>query len=286
MITPVNSIAAILTLIPLFAVAFFPRMVATRAQSIPVWARLVCPGILSVPYVLVTAAAGAFQLSWFALYALLPIALAGLLWQAASKDPEQHGNWRDFLVLAALGLAVDLRWFESAWPAHLAIVNKMLLLDAGIYGFILVRQLDGIGFDLRLRWRDAVIGLREVAWYTPIALALGLSLGFLHLHLLWLRSLKPGSLPSSSSPFRRSFFFGDGSRIFWNAASDAHRRCCLRLSSLGCRTSTSAQPISTGGTYCWPRWPASSMAAPGAKTGELAHRPLLTPRWTQSGLYG
>jgi membrane protease YdiL (CAAX protease family) len=210
MITPVNSIAAILTLIPLFAVAFFPRMVATRAQSIPVWARLVCPGILSVPYVLVTAAAGAFQLSWFALYALLPIALAGLLWQAASKDPEQHGNWRDFLVLAALGLAVDLRWFESAWPAHLAIVNKMLLLDAGIYGFILVRQLDGIGFDLRLRWRDAAIGLREVARYTPIALALGLSLGFLHLHLLW-----PGAASIAEAWFFTFFFIAIPEELFF-----------------------------------------------------------------------
>jgi membrane protease YdiL (CAAX protease family) len=62
----------------------------------------------------------------------------------------------------------------------------MMLLDAGIYGFILIRQLNGTGFDLRLRLRDAIIGLRELAFYTPIALAAGLSLGFLHLHLSWL----------------------------------------------------------------------------------------------------
>ena len=80
---------------------------------------------------------------------------------------------------------MDLRWFEGAWPAHLAIFNKVLLLDAGIYGFIALRDLDGVGFDLRLRLRDAWIGLREVAWYTPIALALGLSLGFLHWHRGW-----------------------------------------------------------------------------------------------------
>jgi membrane protease YdiL (CAAX protease family) len=61
----------------------------------------------------------------------------------------------------------------------------MLLLDAGVYGFILVRELDGVGFDLRLRVADVGIGLRELALYTPIALALGLSLGFLHLHALW-----------------------------------------------------------------------------------------------------
>jgi len=73
---------------------------------------------------------------------------------------------------------------------HLAVFNKMLLLDAGIYGFIALRQLGGTGFDLRLRLRDAGIGLREVTLYTPLALALGLGLGFLHLHAGW-----PGLAP-------------------------------------------------------------------------------------------
>ena len=116
---------------------------------------------------------------------MLPVAIAWLLAQAAQADPEQRGNWRDFLVLGALGLAVDLRWFEGAWPAHLAIFNKVLLLDAGIYGFVLIRQLDGTGFDLRLRLKDLGFGLREAAFYIPIALALGLALGFLHAHKVW-----------------------------------------------------------------------------------------------------
>ena len=105
--------------------------------------------------------------------------------RVAATIPTQRGNWRDFLVLAVLGLAVDLRWFEGAWPPHLAIFNKILLLDAGIYGFLLIRQLEGAGFDLRLRLKDLAIGLREVVFYTPIALALGLSLGFLHFHPGW-----------------------------------------------------------------------------------------------------
>jgi membrane protease YdiL (CAAX protease family) len=178
-------VAAILTLVPLLAVAFFPEFAAARVRGLPVWARLLCPAGLCVPYVLVTCAAGVFHWGWFAVYALLPVAIASLLWQAGRKDPEQKGNWRDFAILAVLGLAVDLRWLEGAWPAHLAIFSKMMLLDAGIYGFILIRQLNGTGFDLRLRLRDAEIGFRELAFYTPIALALGLSLRFLHLHELW-----------------------------------------------------------------------------------------------------
>lgn len=185
MITPANLIAALLTLAPFLTVAFFSQWAVERVRSLPVWAQLLSPAALCVPYLLVANSGGIFRWSWFALYLLLPIAVASLLWQAGRADHEQRGNWRDFLVLATLGLAVDLRWFEGAWPAHLAIFNKVLLLDAGIYGFIALRQLDGTGFDLRLRLRDAAIGLRELAWYLPIGLALGLSLGFLHLHAKW-----------------------------------------------------------------------------------------------------
>jgi hypothetical protein len=185
MITPANSIAALLALAPYLAAAFFPKWAAGRARALPRWARLASPAALCVPYLLVAVAGGVFRWGWLALYALLPVAVASLLWQAGRADEGHQGNWRDFLVLALLGLAVDLRWFEGAWPVHLAIFNKVLLLDAGIYGFIALRQLEGIGFDLRLRLRDAAIGLRELAWYTPIALALGLGLGFLHLHAGW-----------------------------------------------------------------------------------------------------
>lgn len=184
-ITAPNLIAAILTLIPYLAAAFFPDRIAGWPRLWPLWARLSAPTLLCIPYLLVTLAAGDFHWRWLALYALLPDAIAALLWRAGRDDAAQHGDWRDFLVLAVLGLAVDLRWFEAAWPAHLAVFNKILLLDAGIYAFLAVRQLDGVGFDLRLRLADLGIGLREAAFYTPVALTLGLELGFLHAHGAW-----------------------------------------------------------------------------------------------------
>jgi membrane protease YdiL (CAAX protease family) len=182
LVTPANVIAALLALIPFLSAAFFPEQVAAGVRRLPAGFQLACPVLLCLPYILVCCSAGVFYWGWLALYAALPVAVALLLWQAAQSPSAQRGTWQDFLVLAVLGLSVDLRWFESAWPPHLAIFNKVLLLDAGIYGFIVLRNLDGVGFDLRLRWRDAAIGLREVIFYTPIALALGLSLGFLHLH--------------------------------------------------------------------------------------------------------
>ena len=188
-IGPALCIAAVLTLAPWIAAAFFSRGLAARVDRMPLPLRLLSPAALCVPYVLVAISQGIFRWDWFALYALLPVAVAALLWQARAIDPAQRGNWRDLVVIAALGLAVDLRWFESAWPAHLAVFNKMLLLDAGIYGFILVRRLDGVGFDLRLRLGDIRTGLREFGWYAPVAIALGLGLGFLHFHAAWPRSL-------------------------------------------------------------------------------------------------
>ncbi len=184
MFTPAHIAAALIILIPLLAVAFFPAL-AVLPRKMPAWALIALPTFLSVPYLLVALADGVFRWEWLALYALLPAAIAFLLNRAQRIDPEQRGNWRDFLILATLGLAVDLRWLEPAWPPHLAIFSKMILLDAGVYGFLCVRQLSGVGFDLRLRLRDLTTGLREFVLYTPIALALGLGLGFLHLHSEW-----------------------------------------------------------------------------------------------------
>lgn len=215
MFTPANIAAALLLLIPYLAVAFFPRAMTARAGKLPARAQIAAPATLSISYVLVAGSAGIFRWAWFALYLLLPVAIAALLKQAARLDPgctarpaasaatecSQRGNWRDFVILAVLGLAVDLRWFEKAWPAHLAVFNKVLLLDAGIYGFVLIRQLQGTGFDLRLRLRDVGIGLREVLFYMPIALVLGLSLGFLHAHAVW------RSLGAITTAWAFTFFF-------------------------------------------------------------------------------
>lgn len=182
--------AAALTLIPFLAAAFFPDVIGALQEAGPLWLRLCSPAAICVPYLMVAAANRMLDWRWAALYLFLPMAVTYLLWRAAQVDPEQRGTWFDLVVLLVLGLAVDLRWFESAWPARMAVFNKILLLDLGIYGFLVIRRLDCVGFDLRLRGRDCRIGFRELIFYMPIALVLGLGLGFLHLHnwrLPWFR---------------------------------------------------------------------------------------------------
>lgn len=210
MITPANAVAALLTLIPYAVFAFFGGRLAEWAQKLPLGARLFAPCVLCVPYAVVAGSAGAFGWGGLVLYSCLPVAIAVLLWLAAQADPEQRGNWRDFLVLITLGLAVDLRWFEGEWPPHLSIFNKILLLDAGIYAFMVLRRLDGVGFDLRLKLRDAGIGLRELALYTPIALVLGLWLAFLHLHARW-----PGVAQAAGAWIFTFFFIAVPEELFF-----------------------------------------------------------------------
>jgi membrane protease YdiL (CAAX protease family) len=179
------AIAAILALLPYLAAAFFGDWMTRSSPKLPYPVRILRSAVLCVPYLLVSISSGIFRWYWLALYALLPVAIAALMLDAHRVDPDQRGNWRDWLVLIGVGLAVDLRWFEAAWPAHLAVFNKMLLLDAGIYGLMAMRRLDGVGFDLRLRLRDVGFGLREFCFYAPVAILLGLAVGFLHAHALW-----------------------------------------------------------------------------------------------------
>jgi uncharacterized protein len=201
MLTTPNAIAALLAMVPYLAAAFFGKRLVSATARFPRFIRISIPAILCIPYVLIAASTGTLRWYWLALYALLPVAIAAIMDQASRVDPQQRGNWRDYLVLITLGLAVDLRWFESAWPAHLAVFNKVLLLDAGIYGLLVLRQLSGTGFDLRLRVRDVAIGLREFLFCAPIAVALGLCLGFLHMHALWPSPLQFGGA------FLFTFFF-------------------------------------------------------------------------------
>jgi uncharacterized protein len=171
-------IAGIWALIPLLAFGFVGDQVIRVCQRLRLPLRLALPAIFGVPCLL----AGSHwnRGHWVVIYFGLPVVIAILLWHANQYDREQRGDWRDFAVLLVLGLAVDLRWLDAAWPAHLSVIGKLMLLDSGLYGFLVVRELRDVGYDLRFKREDASIGLRELLFFAPIAIPLGLALGFLH----------------------------------------------------------------------------------------------------------
>ncbi len=176
-----------LELVPAVAFGLAGERVARTAERWPQMLRIVLPVLCALPYVLISISHQMFLWRWLAFYAVLPIAIAWLLARAAAADPEQHGNWRDAIILLVLGLAVDLRWLEGLWPRGLAGLGKLLLVDTALYGFVVIRQLRGAGFDFHSRWSDWKTGLRELAFFAPLVIGLGLALGFLHPHANTLR---------------------------------------------------------------------------------------------------
>jgi membrane protease YdiL (CAAX protease family) len=174
--------AELILLFPLLALAFAGDRFARSVGRLPAAVRVALPALAVTPYCLVTHSAGDFRWFFAGLYAVLPVILAGLLWYAAKLYPDQRGNWRDFVVLAVLGVVVEFHVFEQAWPQHLGSFNRLILLDTGLYGFLAIRRLTNAGFDFVPRLQDVKTGLRELVLYAPIAIPLGLGLGFLHFH--------------------------------------------------------------------------------------------------------
>ena len=180
--TTASFAVLVLELTPAAVFGFAGAWVGRACARWPSSLRIALPALCALPYVLISYSHQMFSWQWCALYAALPVAIAWLLAQAAIADPEQRGNWRDAIILLTLGLAVDLRWFERAWPSGLSGWGKLLLVDAALYGFVAIRRLSGTGFDFHLRWSDWKTGLRELAFFAPLVIGLGLALGFLHPH--------------------------------------------------------------------------------------------------------
>jgi membrane protease YdiL (CAAX protease family) len=181
-VTAPEIAALVIELAPVVAFGFAAERIGLTVERWPLAARIAFPVLHVLPYLLVSVSQHIFRWQWFALYAGLPVATAWLLGRAATADPEQRGNWRDAIILLVLGLAVDLRWFDPAWPSGLRALNELLLVDIGLYGFLAIRQLSGTGFDFHLQWTDWKTGLRELVFFTPLVLTLGLALGFIHPH--------------------------------------------------------------------------------------------------------
>lgn len=180
--TPIAAAVLAVELIPALVFAFAAERTAQIISKWPGALRIAAPAVLVVPYSILAAANQRLRWDWLVVYTVLPVVMAWMLERAALVDPEQRGNWRDALILLVLGLTVDLRWFDVAWPAGMRGLGNLLLVDAGLYAFLGIRRLSGTGFDFHLRRSDWKTGLRELVFFAPIVVGLGIALGFIHPH--------------------------------------------------------------------------------------------------------
>lgn len=181
-VTPVDIAVLALELLPALAFGLAAERIGRAISRWHVAVRIAAPVVLIVPYFILATLNHMLRWEWCVLYALLPVLMAWLMQQATAADLEQRGNWRDALILLSLGLAVDLRWFDAAWPAGLRGWGNLLLVDAGLYAFLGIRRLSGTGFDFHFHWSDWKTGFRELAFFAPVVIALGIALGFIHPH--------------------------------------------------------------------------------------------------------
>ena len=149
--------------------------------------RVLVPGLLVVPYLIFSVPRGEFQWMYGAVLFAIPVGLAALFEFLPPRTPKI--TWQDVLALAVIGLSVEFHWLAASFPhpglsalpkfQALSALPKFLLVDAALYAFLVVRGLEGVGYDFRARLRDLAIGLREWAFFAPIAIGLGLVLAFI-----------------------------------------------------------------------------------------------------------
>ena len=140
-------------------------------------ARIAAAGCFVLPYLISAPALGNFEWRIAAAFFFLPVGLA-ILFEVRS-GPTVLG-WEDLLALAALALPIIFHLLSRGWP--LPGLPKLLLADVALYLYLVVRRLPGVGYDFRPRLLDVAIGAREWIFFAPIAIGLGLALGFLHWH--------------------------------------------------------------------------------------------------------
>jgi membrane protease YdiL (CAAX protease family) len=167
--------------------------------------RVMVPGFLLIPYLIFSVPRGEFLWTTAAVLFIIPVAIAALfefLPPGGVRPAIGKLCWQDVIALAVVGLPVEFGWIRGSFPhPGLSALPKILLVDSALYAFLVVRRLDGVGYDFRARVRDLVTGLRECSFFAPIAIVLGIAVGFI--------APRGGTPPASSASaaLMVTFFF-------------------------------------------------------------------------------
>ena len=133
-----------------------------------------------VPYLLYALPLGIFSAGGFLrlfLYVNLPLLV---MFTSESGSPPR---WRDVLAVALVWLPLEFRLLGPlwSWPPGQAgnSLNGLVGTCLAVFLFVVVRDLPGVGYTFEICWRDLLVAGLIFLSFTPMAVALGLSLGFL-----------------------------------------------------------------------------------------------------------
>src|SRR5215813_8662508 len=140
--------------------------------------RIMLPGLLVIAYIIFALPRGDFRLNYAVALTAIPIGLAAMF--ELSPPASSAITWQDAIALLAIGLPAEFGWLRPAWPqSGMGFAPKLLLVDAGLYAFLVVRGLEGVKYDFCLRRRDLAVGFREWAFFAPFGIGVGFALSFI-----------------------------------------------------------------------------------------------------------
>src|SRR5579871_1347724 len=122
--------------------------------------RALLPGVLVIPYLIFSLPRGEFRWSYGLLLPAITVGLACLFEFVGPKTAAIA--WQDVIALCLVGFPVEFRLLPGAFPhSGLSAFSKFLLLDAALYAYLVVRRLNGVGYNFSPRLRDFGIGVRN-----------------------------------------------------------------------------------------------------------------------------
>jgi membrane protease YdiL (CAAX protease family) len=156
------------------------RQLRQRATASP-WLALGMPFLLLLPYFIFAFGTGTFSV-WALAKLAGYIALPTLFLLPDRLHHAERISWRDLAAMLALALPVSAGWLSGVWtwPFELYFFSPLFCVCVGAYAFVVVRNLEGVGYRLGFRKADVVDGVVNFAGFALLGIPLGLALGFIH----------------------------------------------------------------------------------------------------------
>jgi hypothetical protein len=179
-----QEISIYVCLMLLFALALAPGFPALRTilrERVQGFRGAACCVLLFLlPYLLYCAGTGDFR--WPAFAKVLSLtALPFVLFAAVPAQRPERLTWQDAVVLLGLLLPVLFGKIHGIWnvPENLDFMARVYLLGVGAWAFLILRGVEGSGYEFRWPAASAGDSLVAFAGFSAVALPLGFWLRFI-----------------------------------------------------------------------------------------------------------
>ncbi len=160
----------------------FVRVLRHNAVA-SVWAALGTPFALMAVYFLYALGTNSFS-PWAAARLAAYIAAPVVLLLPDRLRRAERIGWRDCTAMLALAVPVSAGWLGGVWtwPQEVYFFRPLFCVCVGGYAFLVIRNMEGVGYRLGFRKGDILDGLVNFAGFALVGIPLGTALGFIRFH--------------------------------------------------------------------------------------------------------